>query len=384
MRLALYHPWVYLRGGAERVIVELIGRSRHDWVVFTHHFEPAATFPELADAEVVELRPRVSVRRRLGPLLHAAATIATTRLPALGCRGLLVSSEGFGDLVLARTTALPAVCYCHTPLKILHDPAARRRVAETSWHRRLALEILGPAFHEVDRRLWRRYRRILVNSMETAQRLRRAGFDVEGRLEVLYPGVDTSHFRPVEGPVEPRFLVAGRIMWQKNIELAIDAFRLAIGRGMVADLVIAGTVDAKSRPYYEALRRRAAGLPVHFEVGVSDERLRTLYATSLAVVFPPLNEDWGLVCLEAMASGTPVMAVNSGGPAESILDGVTGWLLPPHPEAFATAMLEAASAPEGLLPLRRAARHRAEAFDWQRFVDRVDEVMEAVAGAGAS
>lgn len=383
MRVALYHPWIYLKGGAERVIVELVRRSRHDWAIFTHHYDPAATFPEFADFDVVELTPRISVRRRLWPLLRAAGTIARTDLDQVPCEGLLVSSEGLGDLVLARTTRLPAVCYCHTPLKILHDPATRRRLATQGWQRRLAAEVVGPAFHQVDVWLWRRYRRILANSMETAERLRRAGFEVDNRLEVLYPGVDTRLFRPRPGPRGRYFLVAGRIMWQKNIELAIEAMRIAVARGVAVEMVVAGAVDAKSEPYLAELRRRAAGLPVVFERDPDDERLRVLYARALAVIFPPLSEDWGLVPLEAMASGTPVLAVAGGGPVESVLSGVTGWLLPADPMAFAERMTAVAADPSMVAVMASAARQRAEAFDWQRFATRMDEVIEAVVAQGA-
>src|SRR5436190_3480376 len=131
MRLAVYHPWTYLRGGIERVLTELLGRSRHEWTLFTHHYEPEATFPELSGCDVVELRPGVSVERRLAPIVGATWRIARTRLPVDGHRGLLVSCDGLGDLVLARSK-LPAVCYCHTPLKIRHDPVAQEGLRERS------------------------------------------------------------------------------------------------------------------------------------------------------------------------------------------------------------------------------------------------------------
>ena len=62
MRFALYHPWVYLTSGLERTLLELFRRSRHDWVLYTHRYQPETTYPELADFDVVELAPRVSVR----------------------------------------------------------------------------------------------------------------------------------------------------------------------------------------------------------------------------------------------------------------------------------------------------------------------------------
>ena len=60
----------------------------------------------------------------------------------------------------------------------------------------------------------------------------------------------------------------------------------------------------------------------------------------MAVVFTAPNEDWGVVPLEAMASGAPVLAVDAGGPRESVIHNVTGWLLPPTPWAFAEQMRE--------------------------------------------
>src|SRR4051812_22837529 len=149
MRAALYHPWVYLTSGAERTLAELVRRSRHDWTIYTHHFAPETTYPELSRARVVQLDPPVTVRRSFVPLLQAARTISSTRLPADAGDALLVSSEGLGDFILNRTS-LPAVCFCHTPLKILHDPANREALRRMSPAKYAASRVLGPAFTTAD------------------------------------------------------------------------------------------------------------------------------------------------------------------------------------------------------------------------------------------
>jgi len=364
------------------VLLEISGRSAHDWTIFTHSFQPHATFPELSSLDVAELRPAVSVRRSIAPLAGAAAVIAASRLPDIGAGALLVSSEGLGDFVLARNR-LPAVAYCHTPLKILHDPVTRARLAGQSPAKAALQSALGPGFATADRRLWRRYRHAFANSEEVRRRLERAGLVPRGPVEVLHPGVDLERFPPGDGGRrrDRVFLVPGRIMWQKNVELAIDAFRQARGQGLDAELVVAGAVDDKSRSYLSTLRDLAAGLPVAFETDVSDERLVELLSSCLAVVHPSPSEDFGITPLEAMAAGAPVLAVDAGGTRESVVDGETGWLVPADLGRFASALVSAAEAARagGLEPMRAAARRRAAQFGWEPFVARIDEVMERVA-----
>jgi glycosyltransferase involved in cell wall biosynthesis len=381
VKLALYHPWIYVTGGVERSLLHIVSRSRHDWTLYTHHFDSASTFPGLRDARVVVLDPQVSVRRALPSLAQAAYRIGRSRLPVGDEQALLVSSEGLGDFVMARNE-LPTVCYCHTPLKILHDPVTKKALRDRDIRKYAALLALGPSFNAVDRRMWRRYRHVLANSYETAHRIERAGL-TSSRIEVLHPGVDLDQF--TLHPTLPRerfFLVAGRIMWEKRIELAIQALRAAREHGTEASLIVAGGVDSKSRPYLQTLREHADGLPVRFVVDPSDEDLASLYARCLAVVFTAPNEDWGVVPLEAMASGAPVLAVDAGGPRESMIHNVTGWLLPPTPWAFAEQMRKVADDNAGRLVSRRALRRRAQQFAADEFVTRLDDVMEEVALSG--
>lgn len=379
VRLAVYHPWTYLRGGIERVLVELLDRSRHDWTLFTHHYEPGATFPALAGHEVVELQPSVSVERRLTPIVGAAWQIGRARLPLDGHRALLVSCDGLGDLILRRST-LPAVCYCHTPLKIRHDPVARAGLRERSALQYRMAQAIGPAFDVVDRRLWQRYVHAFVNSAATEAKLAAGNLVPSGPIEILHPGVDVERFHD-DGTRdrEPFLLVAGRIMWQKRIELAIEAQSIAEQEGYDGSLVVAGTVDAKSLSYLDELRRRAEGLRVRFETDLDDDRLAGLYRRATALVFTAPNEDFGIVPLEAMASGCPVIAIDRGGVRETVVDDRTGWLLPDDASAFARRFQDVMSAGAALDPVRAAARARARDFGWDRFVRRIDDVMERVA-----
>lgn len=381
MKFAVYHPWVYLTSGLERTFLELFRRSRHEWTLYTHRFQPETTYPGFADFDVVELQPRVSVRRSFGPLLQAATTISRTRLPDDGRSGLLVSSEGLGDFILARN-ATAAACYCHTPLKILHDEATRAALRTQSPAKYAALQVLGPPFAMADRTMWRRYAHVFANSAETRRRIEQARLRAPDDVEVLEPGVDLDRITPGPTDRQRRLVLAGRIMWQKNIELAIDAMRAVGAAASDVRLVVAGAVDDKSKPYLDELRTRASGLPIEFRPDPSDDELTELYRTSTAALFTARNEDFGIVPLEAMAAGTPVLAVDNGGPRETVVGGRTGWLLPATAEAFAAQITRVFDGTVDVTAMRPVARERAEEFGWQRLVDRVDAVMPSLGSAG--
>ena len=184
-RVALYYPWIYVRSGVERMILELVTRSRHRYTVFTNHFNREQTFPEFRDIHAVEL-PRIPVERSFRQVLRAAATIARQRLDLGGFDALLVSSEGLGDFITFRNHDRPVVCFCHTPVRPVYDPVYRRHwVARHPWARLpLALFSLGYGF--LTRRAWRHYARVFVNSKEVAGRIAAViNFDHSGRRPPL-------------------------------------------------------------------------------------------------------------------------------------------------------------------------------------------------------
>ena len=383
MRVALYYPWIYLTSGGERVILELARRSRHEWKLFTSHFEPDNTFPELRGMNVSELKP-VSVRRDVISTARSAATILLQKLPIADCDALFVLSEGLGDFILFRNHRKPSLGYCLTPLRAAFDPVYRdqafRKRGATG---RAALAAGLGIFAAVDKLAWKHYTRVLFLSKEAVKRARQAGLLGERPPDIVYPATGLSTDRPCECQ-RPYFLVPGRIMWTKNIQLAIRAFRQFLAdRPDARDfrLVVAGIVDAKSVSYLAELRELAgADSRIEFSLAPSDAELRRLYEECFAVLFTPLNEDLGIVPIEAMAFGKPVIAVNSGGPTETIQHGVQGFLENPSPEAFAARMVELYDNPSRGWEMGRMGFHRARLFSWDHFVGRIDDELEAIAG----
>jgi glycosyltransferase involved in cell wall biosynthesis len=386
MKAAVYYPWVYLKGGAERVLLELTGRSRHDWTIYTNRFERESTFPELRDVPMRCLR-EIPVRRTVVGVAQAGMTLLTQKLDLRDQEALIVISEGLGNLVTAHSR-VPTSCVCLTPLKIAYDPVTRERYFANRWrpHYRAAIAL----YTLLERPFWRRYKRVFSNSEEVRRRLLANRLVPANRIEVLHHGVDSDWFKPTNER-EPYFLVAGRVMWSKNIELAIAAWKRF--KPDAADnayrLVIAGAVDMKSRSYLASLQTLTAERgDVDFVVSPSDDDLRGLYQRSRAVIFTAPNEDWGLVPLEAMACGKAVLAPDRGGPTESIVDGKTGFLRPDTVASFAATIAEiAAMHTDSLDRFAVEARARARCFSWASFIRRIDEHIDELSArelAGAT
>ncbi len=379
-KIAVYYPWVYLTSGAERTLVEIVRRSRFEVTIFTNEFRPESTFPELSGMDV-RLLDRVPVERSLASVGKAAAKILSQKVDLSAFDALLVMCEGLGDLMTLRHRDIPAFCLCLTPLRIAFDPFYRRQFfARKSGWKRTVIGFGSALFRAVDRLAWRRYTRVFPISQEVEGRILAGRLAPPERLRVLNPGIDLTAYTP-SSQSDRTFFVPGRIMWTKNLELAIQAFKLF--RQEVEDkegwrLVIAGIVDEKSQPYLEKLRALSAGdEAIEFKLLPSDEEMLSLYRSCFATLFTAFNEDWGLVVIEAMACAKPVVAVNRGGPLEIVDHEQDGLLIQPDPRSFAEAMLRLVREPELLDGLRRQAPLGAARFGWDPFVNALDEAIEA-------
>lgn len=384
MRIALYYPWLYLTSGAERTILEIARRSRHEITVFTNEYQPDVTFPELRDVDVRVLE-KVPVKRDLKSVAKAAATILGQRLDLDGFDALLVVCEGFGDFAVLRQPKIPAFCLCLTPLRIAFDPFYRANyLSGQSLAKRSVIRAGSAVFRALDRQMWRRYQRIFPISEEVQKRILAGGLAPESKLEVLQPGVDLSAFVPSE-PEEKTFFLPGRIMWTKNLELAIEGFQEFRSRFAEPNgwrLRIAGIVDHKSQPYLEKLRGMAAGDPsIEFQIRPTDEEMLSNYRSCYATLFTAFNEDWGLVIIEAMASAKPVVAVNRGGPREIVRHEHDSLLAEPDPQHFADAMYRLAVEPDLYRTLAENGTQSAARFDCEAFVGRLDTALTDELGA---
>jgi glycosyltransferase involved in cell wall biosynthesis len=211
-----------------------------------------------------------------------------------------------------------------------------------------------------------------------------------GDISVVPCGVDVSLFRP-SGPAEPRdrrlrrLVVVSRLVERKGIGNVIAALpclpdtELVIAGGGASDQLDA---DPEVRRLTELARRLGVGHRVAFRGGVNHERLPALLRSADAVICVPWYEPFGIVPLEAMACGVPVIASAVGGLVDTVVDGVTGLHVPPRqPASVARAASRLLADPEYGRALGGAGAQRAHRrYSWQRVGAATLDVYRRVAG----
>ena len=334
-RIAIVHDWIVSMRGGERVL-ESLCRLYPRAPVFTLRYERRAVSATIAAQDVRTAFTDLLARhlplgsagfRMLLPLFPRAIE----SLPLAEFDLIISSSHAVAKGAVAAPGALH-LSYVHSPMRYIWEAADDYAPAVPG----------GPlgraAFAALARRLRRwdvastaRVHAMAANSVYTQARIRR----VYGRdSEVIEPPVDAARFARVPDPApspegEGIYLCVSALVPYKRVELAVRAFSRP---GQRRRLVVVG--DGPERARLTSL----AGPNVELRGRVDDDELLGLYAACRAVVHPALD-DFGIVPVEALAAGRPVVAFAAGGSLDSVRDGETGVLFAePTPEALAAAL----------------------------------------------
>ncbi len=329
MTIALVADWLPTFAGAEHVVATL-SRIWPDAPLFTTIASRGRLGPlDKADIRTSPLQALYRLIRRHQVLLP----LMPRYIEEIDVRGfdvIISSSHAVGKGIVPPSGAVH-VCYCHTPMRYawemeneyLQDFGVREPLKSMV---RTQLKQL----RRWDLSTAKRVDLFIANSIETQERIKR----IYGRESlVISPPVDDRFFLVSSDPKSKvpspnhYFLALGRLVPYKRFDLLI---RLA--NQLHLPLWIGGQGRELQR------LKRMAGPTVRFLGFVPDDQLPALYAGAQALLFPQI-EDAGIAPLEAMVSGTPVIALGKGGALDVIEDGVSGLLVPKQTvEAFAAAI----------------------------------------------
>jgi glycosyltransferase involved in cell wall biosynthesis len=308
MKVAIIHYWLVGMRGGEKVVEALCELYPHA-DIFTHVYVPEMISDTINRHNIIPTF--INSLPRASKMYKTYLPLMPLALEQLDLRGydLVISSESGPSKGIIPSSDALHVCYCHTPMRYIWNMYHDYR----SGAGRVARVMMPPLTHYL--RIWdvtsaARVDSFVANSATVARRIHRYyGAD----SVVIHPPVDTNAFS-IAAPSElgDYYLMAGELVSYKRPDLAVRAFNemklklVVIGGGEMLDEI-----------------RRLAGPTVTVLGSQPFDVLKQHYSGCRALIFPG-EEDFGMVPVEAMASGRPVVAFGRGGATETVKEGMSG------------------------------------------------------------
>ncbi len=322
MKIAIIHDYLREYGGAERV-VEALHEIWPEAPIYTSFVDWQALGNQTYRFRGWDIRTSWVQNNWLVKKLHSPLRFLAPQIwESLDLSGydVVISSSGW-FMCRGVKVRKPAVhiCYIHHPPRNLYGYATGSNL-QKYWPVRVYATIINFFLRKYDYETAKRVDYFIANSQETARRVKKF---YRRESTVVYPPVDVQGPASAAGATRGRaffanrgyFLSVGRLTYSKRVDLAIMA-----ANKLMLELKIVGSGKE------EAYLRSIAGPTVDFLGSVSDEQLDELYKGAKALIFCAMDEDFGMVPVEAMAHGVPVVALGQGGVLETVVDGKTGVL----------------------------------------------------------
>ncbi len=355
VRIAVFYDYLQTIGGGERVALTLAKELDADLI--TTQFDPGlparAGVPDIRVLSLGDLMLQPPLKQ-----IDASMKFARARFADYDFYILVGNWAHY-----AAKRHRPNLYYCLTPTRAFFDQRSTM-LARLPFLNRNVARMWTTLHGRMEHRSARHWDRVVAISETVRNRVRR----YYGRdAEVIYPPVSTRRQRFAE--LGDFWLSVSRMYPEKRIELQLEVFRrlpeeklILVGGYSAGDLAERYVARLKPPPNVTLLGE------------VPDERLLDLYARCRGFVTTAVDEDFGITPVEAMAAGKCVLATDEGGYRETVVEGDTGFLLPPDPGAFVEKIrgLDEST----LKAMKDACVARARMFDESVFVDRMRRIVD--------
>ncbi len=379
MKLLIIQPYLNLMGGVDRVILAIA--KRYDAKIYTLEYDKKASFPEYANLDINVVKPEETVERLLPYRASQGFRYGYNfyRMKIKEDYDLLNPHISPSEWIRHKNERV--LWYCHTPPREVYDLYSVRMQGRSTKDKFLYAAMVK-TYKFIAGRVVKKIEAIATNSNTTNERIKK----YFGRpATVINPGIDAKAY--TNAGDEKFFLYPSRILSNKRQEYAIDAFRQFARRSKNKKyrLVIAGALsnDPEHAAYLAKLKSMSKGFRIEIRENLREEALKSLYSRCSAVIFAAINEDYGFIPLEAMASSKPIISVNEGGPTETIAAGKTGFLVNSARE-MAKKMELVAENQDLAERMGKEGRRRVERnYSWSAFFEKFGPLARKVSRSGS-
>jgi len=345
-------------GGVERIVLLMAKEFNAD--IYTGFWKRDTSFSEFQNFNITELIPYDSFAYKLpyrirGRYLHYK--FSKLKLKDYD----FYIFHGGKSLELAKEHH-PNLWYCHSPTIWLYD-LYEEELRGFNFLKRQLFRVSCHFLRKRDKKNVSYVDKIVTNSKNVKDRVRR----IYGRdADVVYPPVNLKKFK--YNKTDDFYLSTARLTPDKRVDVIIKAFQKIPNKKLVVSS--GGTELSKIQQLAKGYRN------INVLGWISEDKLRELYGNCIATVFASLYEDLGMVALESMAAGKPVIASGDKGFRETVIDKKTGLLIKPTVENIIKAVEW--MTPERAKEMRKACEERAKDFSEEKFIEGIRKAIEEV------
>jgi len=355
MKIAILQPYIEGIGGAQRVIETYalyLQKQGHDVEIFTQRYNPKTAYPGFKNLKISAIglkskffSPFIFMFKKFRDFDVVIANDWPTHFASL------INNNVFW--------------ICYSPKRDFYD-LREYYWSNASFLGKVVLWLKKVLFQKIDKISAQRARIIIANSKNVQARIKK----YYGRdARVLYHGINCSDYKNEN--YSNYILSVGRFVPAKRIDIVIKSMGFVKNKDV--KLYIAG--DGPDRDKIVELCKNYPN--VKFLGSVPDKKLVKLYANCLAVISVCKNEDWGLVPLEAGASGKVIIGENSGGLKESVINNKTGFLIDEvSPEKIAEKIDYLVKNKKIAVKMGKEASKIAKRFDWKELMPNLEKMIK--------
>lgn len=324
-KIALFHPWIKSKGGAERVVLEILETLKdEDYSIdlYTWVYDRENTFPEFEKFKINVIAPKFANKiSRLFILRGLFLPISLfSKIPLDNYDLFIISTSGVGELITFRNyKPQKTFAYVHTVLRAAYKEDVKWNLKNR--YKNILSKIVYlfsvVVYRLLEKIAWKKIDVVIFNSELSKERAKNNGLLKNKDHYVVYPPVNVSRYKNIKTKKEDYFLYISRFNPLKRQDLLLEGWKRFSDEYPKYKLILAGGEEDKS--YLQKLRKMTETIKnVEIKTDLNDKEILRLYSNCLAVVFIPFMEDFGIVPFEALSLGKPLIVSGEGGYMEII------------------------------------------------------------------
>ncbi len=325
MKIALFHPWIKSRGGAERVVLEFLKNSSHKVDLYTWVFDEENTFEEFKNFNIKVIAPNFMKRFSRSFISRGFISLfgLFSKINLKDYDVFFVSTSGIAEIITLRNHKKGGTfAYVHTILRDSYKDIVswNLKYRQKNIFKKIFYLFSVLNYRIIEKISWKNIDGAIFNSHLSLSRAKNHRLLKGKQTYITHPPIDLEKFKKVKTRKDNYFIYISRFNIPKRQDVLVEAWKKFVeetGNKENYKLILIG--NKENERFFNKVKNLSKGVKsIEIKTNLSDEELLNYYSGCLASIFVPFMEDFGIVPIESLAMGKPLLAVDNGGYIELV------------------------------------------------------------------